>query len=133
MKKLLFFVIIITFVSCSEKNAETVDKRVAIQQLLIEVGLGKVTPDQVSLSQPEEKIIDSLISINPSEFNVNQRLLCNMNSKYYPLDQLLLKVGMGVKNPDSVDLNAGQRKIVDSIISIAPDNYNAAQRKLGSK
>lgn len=142
MKKLcetIFFCCLsVAFFGCSENKKEastetSIPDSEKMRVLLMNVGLGNVDPDSVTLTSSQRGIIDSLILLDPNGYNAAQKSLGNTNSENYPLERLIVSVGLGKINPDSVVLTMSQKQAIDSIISLAPDAYNEAQKKLVKK
>jgi|GEM_PF-3745014 len=97
---------------------------------LREVGLGKIDPDSVILTNEQISIIDSIISLSPNDFNVPQKSLLQKKSETFYLLKILREVGYGRLHPDSVRLSSTNHRILDSIISSNPKDYNDGQKSL---
>jgi hypothetical protein len=127
-----------TLISTDPKNYNDLQKDVVfgipesrkMTDIIFKVGLGKVDPDTLRLSAYQRKVIDSIISLKPEDYNSTQKSLIHEHILNFTADGLLYNVGMGKIDPDSILLTSSQREVIESIVSKTPNGFNELQKSL---
>lgn len=113
-------------------NVKTTSDESFVRRVFSEVGMGIKRPEEVKFTSSQKKIAQFLILAEPEYYNELQKILVFGIPEANQMVDLIQRVGLGKINPDSVTLSINQKKIIDSIISLNPKDYNLAQRSLAS-